>query len=238
VVAAGRILRNRALLEQRGHERVVSGYDNEVYRITLDSGSVVYARIQVGSNGDFSHEIWAMEQAQNAGAPVPAVLTVGSIKSRPAMIVAAARGRPLTEWLDTVIRSRRRVIALESVGRAPHVVNSIPVTGYGRPDESGRCRREAAIAHSGSLAIVLRTEITCWRRVCPPWSSTKRLPRYLILALRRPVSQWRRAIGQTIRLVASLVRMGVTEPEPSAKPGHWVQHCANYPSRARPDEPR
>ena len=48
-------------------ERVVNGYDNEVYRVTLAGAETVYLRIRRFGEGDFDGEAWAMGQARAGG---------------------------------------------------------------------------------------------------------------------------------------------------------------------------
>lgn len=127
-------------------ERIMQGYDNEVYRVRLGSGVDIYVRIRIAGAADFTGELQAMDLAREVGVPVPAVLAVGTVETgRPAMIVAAARGRPLSD-----VAERRP--ALESLGRTLHLLHSVPMPGYWRPDADNHWQHDAAEQHRAFVA--------------------------------------------------------------------------------------
>ncbi|HEX4216042.1 MAG TPA: hypothetical protein VIA06_22200 [Candidatus Dormibacteraeota bacterium] len=78
-------------------ERVIRGDENEVYRVRLADGSVVYPRIGRPGAGTSTLEVWAMERARSAGAPVPEVISLEVIDvgggDQLVMVTAEARGR-------------------------------------------------------------------------------------------------------------------------------------------------
>jgi Ser/Thr protein kinase RdoA (MazF antagonist) len=130
-----------------GVERVVRGYDNEVHRVRVDDGSVVYTRVRwprgPGDHDDrvgIQWEVWAMERAREAGVPVPAVLSTEVVDSgqgeREAMVVAAATGRELVAVLPSLSGSERRQ-AMADVGRVLAVVHTVETPGPWRPDDEG-----------------------------------------------------------------------------------------------------
>lgn len=126
--------------------RIVGGYDNEVYRVEFDAGTHVYVRIRQADDDDFDDEVRAMELARSADVPVPAVLTVGTVDpGRPAMIVAPARGRPLTEIPD-----RRH--AMESLGRLLRRLHDISMPGYWRPNHNNQWVGDPLVARRGFVA--------------------------------------------------------------------------------------
>ena len=60
-------------------ERVVRGYQNEVYFVTTDRAQEFVVRIRRHSEVSFVQEAWAMDQCRATGVPVPDVLLVDQI---------------------------------------------------------------------------------------------------------------------------------------------------------------
>lgn len=122
-------------------ERVVRGYDNEVYRVGLDGGAVVYPRIRPAGDRGQPDEVWAMKRARAAGVPVPDVLASEVVDTeegeREAMVVASAPGRELAKLLPSLTRNERRS-AMAAVGRVLALLHSAPMPGPWRPDGEGR----------------------------------------------------------------------------------------------------
>ncbi|MGW0232061.1 phosphotransferase family protein [Actinopolymorpha singaporensis] len=122
-------------------ERVVRGYDNEVYRVGLDDGGVVYPRIRPAGDHGHTDEVWAMEQARAAGVPVPDVLASEVVDTeegeREAMVVSCAPGRALAALLPSLTGNERRS-AMAAVGRVLALLHSVPTPGPWRPDGEGR----------------------------------------------------------------------------------------------------
>jgi len=121
--------------------RIVRGYDNEVYRIGLSGGHVVYVRIRRQGEGSFDQEAWAMSLAREAGVPVPEVLAVDTVSDaegrHPAMVVADATGHQLEASMGTLSDPQRRRVLVD-LGTVLARLHSIAVLGVWRPDESGR----------------------------------------------------------------------------------------------------
>lgn len=94
-------------------ERLISGDENEVYRVNLARGGTVFVRIGRPDAPPLKlyREAWAMEYARRAGVPVPDVVTVEPIAShedarhedaRHAMVVTAAPGQQLGDLLASM----------------------------------------------------------------------------------------------------------------------------------------
>jgi aminoglycoside phosphotransferase (APT) family kinase protein len=117
--------------------RIVAGYDNEVYRVRLEGGRVVFVRVARLGESDFAGEVWAMDQACAAGVPVPDVLLLDTVADGnaglPAMVVTEVPGRPLLTVLPELPDARRRT-ALTEVGRVLAVLHSVRTPGVWRPD--------------------------------------------------------------------------------------------------------
>lgn len=122
-------------------ERLIRGYDNEVYRATLADGLVVYVRIRRHGEGTLEQEAWAMELARTSGVPVPEVLDVDSASDvadgHPVMVVTAAPGQQLGEVLAAASDAERHQI-LTGLGAALARLHSITTSGVWRPDDTGR----------------------------------------------------------------------------------------------------
>ncbi|HVX43525.1 MAG TPA: aminoglycoside phosphotransferase family protein [Mycobacteriales bacterium] len=128
-------------------DRIVGGYDNEVYRVVLEAGRPAYVRIRRPDDGDFTDEIRAMEWASTAGVPVPAVLATGDVEGRPAMILAGARGHPLA---DCEAGDRRA--ALLSLGRMLRRLHEVVTPGYWRPGPDDQWEQDAERLRRGFVA--------------------------------------------------------------------------------------
>lgn len=124
-------------------ERLIRGDENEVHRIRLTDGAVVYLRVAwPGSPARrTTDEAWAMEQARAAGVPAPEVLATSMIESsdgeRAAMVLREVPGRPLGQVLPSVSADARSAL-MEEVGRTLRILHSITMPGDGRPDDHGR----------------------------------------------------------------------------------------------------
>lgn len=138
-VEAVHVLIDRATGEQPTHlERIVNGYDNEVYRVDFDGDRSVFVRIRRHGRGDLDRETWAMGLAREAGVPVPRVLLESSVEDRdgqrPAMVVEGASGDVLAELLPRLSPQDRRT-ALADLGRVLRNLHSVKTPGVWRPND-------------------------------------------------------------------------------------------------------
>lgn len=121
-------------------QRVVNGYDNEVYRAEFADGAA-YVRIGRHAQSDFEQEAWAMQQARTTGVPVPEILELGRITPddgvREIMVVRAAAGRPLETVLDALTDQERHQ-AMIALGETLRSLHDIDTPGMWRPDARGR----------------------------------------------------------------------------------------------------
>ena len=60
-------------------ERVIRGYDNEVYRARVGTQTVFVRIKRFGEEPTFAGELWAMEAARGAGVPVPEILLMSQM---------------------------------------------------------------------------------------------------------------------------------------------------------------
>ncbi len=120
-------------------QRIARGYDNEVYRVDLDTRVVVYVRIRRDGYG-FDHEPWAMSQARDHGVPVPTIIGLDRVEGkdgdRPAMVIAQAPGRQLKELLPGLTPADRHT-ALTDLGRVLTRLHQVRTPGVWRPGDDG-----------------------------------------------------------------------------------------------------
>lgn len=124
-------------------QRLISGDENEVYRVELWDGSAVYPRITwPGKDAVLKgrRETWAMEQARSVGVPVPEVLADHPIGSddgeRFAIVVAGSPGRQLSSLLPSLTTSERRE-AMVDLGRCLAKLHCVSMPGAGVPEDDG-----------------------------------------------------------------------------------------------------
>ena len=122
-------------------QRVVNGYDNEVYRVAVVYRGHVYVRIRRHGEASFDSEACAMTQARDAGVPVPEVLAMDRIvvgdAEREAMIVEAAAGEAF-ETVEAQLSPRQRRAALVDLGRVLARLHTVRMPGIWRPSVDGR----------------------------------------------------------------------------------------------------
>lgn len=150
-------------------ERVVRGYDNEVYRVGLAAGLAVYVRIRRYGEGQLDQEVWAMAQARDAGLPVPEVLAMDAASEltggHPVMVVAAAAGRPLEQVLARASPADRQRVLIR-LGSTLAQLHSVPAPGVWRPDSFGqwpdpdRLRQGFIAERRGEVELLLTAGLT------------------------------------------------------------------------------
>ena len=116
-----------------GYEKLVRGYDNEVYVVTLHDGSRFVVRIRRHGELPMEDEAWAIEQARAAGAPVPVVYLCEHFlidgAERPVMVQAFVPGHPLGELAPTLTPDEVRACVVQAA-RALANVHSVRVEGW------------------------------------------------------------------------------------------------------------
>ena len=123
--------------------RLVRGDENEVYRVRLVTGSVVFVRAGFPDcpPGKLNHEAEIMQRARAEGVPAPAVRAVESLATeqgtRQTMVVDQAAGTQLSEVLPKLSASERTRV-MQSLARLLGLLGTVRLPGHGRPDEHGR----------------------------------------------------------------------------------------------------
>lgn len=115
-------------------DRIVDGYENEVYRVRTTERHDVVVRIgRFGGNPARSAgEALAIERARAVGVPAPEVLLHDTLRidggEFPVMVQRTAPGRPLGDVYDTLSATRRHQVLVE-IGELIARLNGVPANG-------------------------------------------------------------------------------------------------------------
>ena len=129
----------RRLLEEtvdeaaRTMRRIGRGQDYEAWEAALPSGRRLIVRLVTAGAVSLADEAWAIEQAREAGVPVPAVRTLQDIATergpRPAMVQDMASGEPLSDVAASLTEAFRGR-AQEEAGAMLRQMHGIPAGGF------------------------------------------------------------------------------------------------------------
>lgn len=120
-------------------EKLVRGYDNEVYAVQTQQGHDYIVRIQQQGGAGYAEEQWAIERCRAVGVPVPVIEYVGLLalegQAKPVMVQRRVPGRPLSD-IYTTLNQAERVHVFSQVGAILSQIHSIQVDGFYklRPD--------------------------------------------------------------------------------------------------------
>lgn len=122
------------------YEKIVRGYDNEVYDVQTQGGANLIVRISRYGDSSFVSEAWAMDQCRQHDVPVPEVYFVGDItvadQQLQGMIMQKSQGVGLSTLLDDLDEAQPQT-ALYNAGQVLRKINSIPVDGFYKRHEDG-----------------------------------------------------------------------------------------------------
>lgn len=122
------------------YEKIVRGYDNEVYDVQTQDGANLIVRIARYGDSSFASEAWAMDQCRQHNAPVPLVYFVGDItvadQQLQGMITQKSQGVALPTLLDDLNETQTQTV-LYNAGQVLKKINSIPVDGFYKRHEDG-----------------------------------------------------------------------------------------------------
>lgn len=122
------------------HEKLVRGYDNEVYAVQTRQGNDYIVRIQQHGGAGYAEEQWAIERCRMVGVPVPVICFVGAValgdQSKPVMVQRRVPGRPLSEVYATVGQDERAHI-FSQVGAVLSKIHTIRVGGFYKRHTTG-----------------------------------------------------------------------------------------------------
>jgi aminoglycoside phosphotransferase (APT) family kinase protein len=121
-------------------QRIVRGYESEVYLATVAASEHLVVRIRRYGSVSYASEAWAIEACRSAGAPVPEILLVDTIAldgdERDVMVQRAVPGRPLGDLQDTLSRDELAHIWGQA-GEALARIHSVPAGGFYKMRQPG-----------------------------------------------------------------------------------------------------
>ena len=138
--AAAQLIRKNVGKEPKTIERIVNGYDNEVYSVETDDGRGLILRLRRDGEVSFTQEAWAMNECRRLAIPVPALYFVGAMPyeggTLEVMIEERAAGSSAAAlWSSLNAEERTRV--LRRSGQALSRMHQIKVGGFYRQTEGG-----------------------------------------------------------------------------------------------------
>jgi aminoglycoside phosphotransferase (APT) family kinase protein len=114
-------------------EKLVRGYDNEVYIVQTSASGDFVVRIHHHGGAGFAEEAWAIEQCRGVGVPVAEVLLVEILtiddQPREVMVQRRVPGRALSEIAPDLQRAKLEHI-WQQAGAALGAIHSIRVGGF------------------------------------------------------------------------------------------------------------
>ena len=135
-------------------ERVVEGYNNEVYVVQTDAPGSFIIRITRDGESSALEEAWCLRTCADAGVPVPDVVAVESIPTDEgaldAMVLSKLPGTPLLELLGSLSLADQ-AHAWRKMGVVLRKIHSVPTGGFYKRGPEGKWDFPdgAAIAQAG-----------------------------------------------------------------------------------------
>lgn len=122
-------------------EKLVRGYDNEVYAVQTRQGHDYIIRIQQQGGAGYAEEQWAIERCRTVGVPVPVIEYVGALmlddQTKPVMVQRRVSGRPLADLYATLSQTER-IHVFSQIGALLRQIHSIRVDGFYKLRSDGR----------------------------------------------------------------------------------------------------
>lgn len=120
--------------------KITRGYDSEVYAIKTEQQEIFIVRIQQHGSVGFAEEHWAINRSREAGAPVPDVCFVGTLRvnaeEKPVMIQRKVPGRALIE-IQAQLSEPELAYIYAQAGVALSRIHSVHVGGFYRMQPDG-----------------------------------------------------------------------------------------------------
>lgn len=114
-------------------EKLVRGYDNEVYAVQTRQGHDYIVRLRQHGGAGYAEEQWAIQRSRAVGVPAPEICYVGLLpvgdQRKPVMVQRRVPGRPLAEIYATLSQEERTHI-FRQIGALLSKLHSIPVGGF------------------------------------------------------------------------------------------------------------
>jgi len=121
-------------------QRIIGGYDNEVYSIKTEQGNEFIIRINRFGGVGFYNEAWAMKECRKSGVPVPKIFFLGNVeidgKSYEVMLIERLKGRPLSKVYKKLSPEELNKL-LEQAGEMLGKIHSVKVGGFYRRHKDG-----------------------------------------------------------------------------------------------------
>jgi aminoglycoside phosphotransferase (APT) family kinase protein len=126
--------------EPSSREKIVRGYDSEVYLVHMPRHDDVVVRIRHHGGAPFADEAWAIAQCRDVGVTVPDVLLVETIdidgNEREVMVQRRVPGRALSE-IERDLTIEQRAAVWRQAGAALGAIHSIAVGGFYKRHSDG-----------------------------------------------------------------------------------------------------
>ncbi|MDQ2997969.1 MAG: aminoglycoside phosphotransferase family protein [Chloroflexota bacterium] len=126
--------------EALAREKIVRGYDSEVYLVHTRNNGDAVVRIRHHGGAPFADEAWAITQCRNAGVPVPDVLLVEMLPidghTREVMVQRRVPGRALSE-IERDLTTEQRVEVWRQAGAALSAIHSVHAGGFYKRHSDG-----------------------------------------------------------------------------------------------------
>ncbi|MFZ4659427.1 MAG: phosphotransferase family protein [Caldilineaceae bacterium] len=114
-------------------EKLVRGYDNEVYAVQTRQEHDYIVRLRQHGGAGYAEEQWAIQRSRAVGVPAPEICYVGLLtvgdQHKPVMVQRRVPGRPLAEVYATLLPKERGHI-FRQVGALLSKLHTISVGGF------------------------------------------------------------------------------------------------------------
>ena len=121
-------------------EKLVRGYDNEVYAVQTRQGHDYIVRLRQHDGAGYAEEQWAIQRSRSVGVPAPEICYVGQLavgdQRKPVMVQRRVPGRPLAE-VYAMLSSEERAHVFRQVGALLSKLHSISVGGFYKLNPGG-----------------------------------------------------------------------------------------------------
>jgi aminoglycoside phosphotransferase (APT) family kinase protein len=120
-------------------ERIIHGEVNEVYRISTNQNQNLILRISQNTDERYAKERWAIEQSENAGVPVPKILSLTTLTTEQGPLTFCLEnqieGTPLDHIPGLDNTTKEKII--NEAGTLLYHIHSVPTKGYGIINAAG-----------------------------------------------------------------------------------------------------
>lgn len=119
--------------QPQSSQKIVRGYDNEVYAVKTQQGQVCIVRINRHGKTGFDQEAWALEKCRAAGVPVPEILLIDVIEvdehKDSVMVQRKLPGAALSDIQKSLTQNELQAVFCQA-GEILSKIHSIKVNGF------------------------------------------------------------------------------------------------------------